>query len=64
MDERFIMHRYKATRFAMIVGVILIGALFLYARIARGIIRWDLFAVLVFTALAKVGAMIYYRRTN
>lgn len=64
MDERFIMHRYKATRFAMIVGVTLIGALVLHARFAQGIVRWDLFAVLFLTAFAKIGAMIYYRRTN
>ena len=64
LDERFIMHRYKATRFAMIVGIILIAIFFFHGYIAHRAIRWDLFIIMFATAAAKVGAMIYYRRTN
>ena len=64
LDERFITHRYKATRFAMVVAVVLIAALFFYDFIAHRSIRWDLFIILCATAVAKVGAMIYYRRMN
>ncbi len=63
-DERFIIHRYKATRFAMVIGVVLIAAFFFYAYITHRTIRWDLFIILCATALAKVAAMMYYRRTN
>ena len=64
LDERFITHRYKATRFAMVIGVILIAAFFSYEFIVHRTIRWDLFIILCATAVAKVGAMMYYRRTN
>ncbi len=64
MDERFIMHRYKATRLAMFVGIILMGVLFFYEYIAYRSIRYDIFAIMVAMAAAKVGAMLYYRRTN
>ena len=64
LDERFITHRYKATRFAMLVGVILLAAFFFYGYVAHRAIRWDLFIIMLATAAAKVGAMIYYRRTN
>lgn len=63
-DERFIMHRLKSTRFAMVVGIVLIFAFFTHGYLKGGIIRWDHFSVLLGIALAKVGAMIYYRRTN
>jgi len=46
------------------VGIILIFAFFTHGYLKGGIIRWDLFSVLFAMALAKVGAMIYYRRTN
>jgi len=64
MDERFIMHRYKATRAAMVVGVIGMGAFFWYDYVASGTVRWDLLLVMVAMAVVKVGAMLYYRRTN
>jgi hypothetical protein len=38
--------------------------IFTYNVFKNGIIRWDLFAVMFSIALAKVGAMIYLRRTN
>jgi hypothetical protein len=64
IDERFIMHRYKATRLAMLVGIILMGVLFFREYIATRSIRYDLFGIMLAMAVAKVGAMLYYRRTN
>jgi len=64
VDERFLAHRYKATRLATMVGVVLIFAFFTYALVKTGEIRWDLFIVMCAMAAAKVIAMAYYRRTN
>lgn len=64
MDERFIMHRYKATRAATIVGVILMGVFFWYEYVSNRMVRWDLLLVMSAMAVAKVGVMLYYRRTN
>jgi hypothetical protein len=64
LDERFVLHRFKSTRFAVLVGTILMFAIFTYHIVKHDVIRWDLFAVMLAMALAKVGAMIYLRRTN
>jgi bacteriorhodopsin len=63
-DERFIMHRYKSTRIAVLVGSIMILVLFTYGAVVHETIRWDLFSVSAAMALVKVCAMAYYRRTN
>jgi hypothetical protein len=64
VDERFIMHRYKATRLATAVGAVLMFVFFTYGIIAHKVIRWDLLVVMCTMAVAKVAAVIYYRRTN
>lgn len=64
LDERFILHRYKSTRFAVLVGLVVLFALFAYDAVAHDIIRWDLLGISGAIALAKVCAMLYYRRTN
>lgn len=64
LDERFIVHRYKATRLAMMVGIILMFGLFTCYIVASRVIRWDLFVVICVMAVTKVIAMTYYRRTN
>ncbi len=64
LDERFVMHRFKSTRFAVLVGTVLLFAIFTYHIVKNDVIRWDLFAVMLAMALAKVAAMIYLRRTN
>jgi hypothetical protein len=64
MDERFIMHRYKATRLALFVGIILMGALFFYEYISIRSIRYDLFIIMCAMAVAKVSAMIYYHKKH
>jgi hypothetical protein len=64
MDERYLMHRLRSTSLAGIVGSVAIGSLILYQFYVKDIFRWDLFAILMLIALVKIGAMIYYRRTD
>jgi hypothetical protein len=64
LDERFIMHRFKSTRLAVLAGLILLFAFFTYDAVVKDVIRWDLFAVSAAIAVVKVCAMIYYQRTN
>jgi hypothetical protein len=64
VDERFIMHRYKSTRIAMTVGMVLIVGWFTYEMLANDVARWDLFLILAAMALTKVSAMIYFRVTQ
>ncbi len=63
-DERFIMHRYYATRLSMVVGLILIGLLFCYERFANHHLRWDLAIIVGAMAVTKILAMVYYRATR
>jgi di/tricarboxylate transporter len=63
-DERFIMHRFKSTRLAVLVGTVTLLALFMYHAVVYKAIRWDLFGVLAAMAVAKSAAMLYYRKTN
>ncbi len=63
-DERFVMHRYKATRLSAMVGVVLMFAYFTYEIVTERTIRWDLFIFMCAMAASKVAAMAYYRRTN
>lgn len=64
VDERFVMHRYYSTRIAMIVGVILLAGWFLYENFINGVLRWDLFIILMAIAVTKLGAMVYFRITH
>ena len=64
VDERFIMHRYKATRLATLVGMVMMFVYLVYEIVARRTIRWELFIIMGAMAATKSIAMIYYRRTN
>jgi hypothetical protein len=64
LDERFIMHRFKSTRLAVLAGTVMIFSLFTYHMVVHKAIRWDLFSILAAMAVVKVGAMLYYHRTN
>ncbi len=64
VDERFIMHRYRSTRIAMTVGLLLMGGWFVYELLVNDIQRWDLFLIILAIALTKVAAMIYFRFTH
>lgn len=64
VDERFIVHRFKATRLAVAVGLALMAALFFHEAFARDRIRWDLLVIILAMAVTKVCALLYYQRTN
>jgi hypothetical protein len=64
LDERFIMHRFKATRLALMVGMIGMVGFFCFDMFVNRAIRWDLLGILVIMAVTKLGAMLYYQRTN
>ncbi len=64
MDERFIIHRLRATRLATIIGTILMGISIIYYFYADHIYRMDLIVIMVIMAITKWTAMIYYKKTN
>jgi hypothetical protein len=64
LDERFVMHRFKATRLSTMVGMIAMAGVFSFDIIVNRTIRWDLLGILVGMALTKFLAMINYQRTN
>ena len=64
VDERFVMHRYISTRWAVLVGVILMAVWVNYEYIVNHILRIDLLVILLAMAVTKVAVMIYYRLTH
>jgi len=64
LDERFVMHRFKSTRLAVLAGTVMILALFTYHAVVNDTIRWDLFSVIAAMAVVKICAMLYYHKTN
>jgi hypothetical protein len=64
MDERFIMHRYISTRWAVAVGLILMILLVNYDYFENKTLRVDLLAILAAMLVTKVSVMIYYRLTH
>jgi hypothetical protein len=64
LDERYFLHRYKATSHAGIVMAVLVAGFFLYYRLHDDVFRWDLAIPLIAGAITKVVALVYYRRTG
>jgi hypothetical protein len=64
VDERFVMHRHISTRWAVIVGVVLMAAWVNYDYIVNHTLRIDLLVILLAMVVTKVGVMIYYRLTH
>jgi hypothetical protein len=62
LDERYFLHRYKATSHAGVVMAMLVAGLFIYHQLHDHVIRWELAAILAAGVVTKVIAMIYYRR--
>ena len=60
VDERFIMHRYISTRWAVVVGVVLMAVWVNYEYIVNHTLRLDLLIILGAMAITKVAVMIYY----
>ncbi len=64
IDERFVLHRYKASSHAAVVAAVLLASFFLWDFYGHGTVRVDLLTTLCAMAIVKVAAMIYYRRTE
>jgi hypothetical protein len=64
IDERFIMHRYISTRWAVIVGVVLMAVWVNYEYIVNDTLRIDLLIIMLSMLVTKVMVMIYYRLTH
>jgi hypothetical protein len=64
MDERFLLHRYKATSHAAVATAFAIGGYFFYEQFANDTIRYDLMALLGVMAVVKLGFMVWYRLRN
>jgi hypothetical protein len=64
VDERFIIHRYISTRWAVIVGVVLMAIWVNYEFIVNDTLRIDLIVILLAMLVTKVAVMIYYRLTH
>ena len=64
VDERFLVHRLKATSIASMAGVILAMGLFAYHYWANHVWNWELFSIGATMAVVKQGLMAWYRHTN
>ena len=64
VDERFVMHRYISTRWAVVVGVVLMAIWVNYEFIINDTLRIDLIIILLAMLVTKVAVMIYYRLTH
>ena len=64
VDERFVLHRYISTRWAVIVGVVLMAIWVNYEFIINDTLRIDLIIILLAMLVTKVAVMIYYRLTH
>jgi hypothetical protein len=64
IDERFIVHRYYPTRWAMLVGVLAKAGGLSYDLFVNELLRYDLIAVLTAVAMTKIVAMVHYRLTQ
>ena len=63
-DERFIAHRYRSSRLALAVGLLVIVMWFNVELIVNALVRWDLAVIAGAMALTKMSAMLYYRATQ
>ena len=64
VDERFSIHRLKATRLAAIASAAVAAGWYIYYFVARGEVRHDLLSVLLTMGIVKLAALAFYRRTN
>jgi len=64
MDERFRMHRLYSTRFAALATLIAMFVWYNYNYFVRQTLRWDVVGFMAVMAVAKIGAMVWYRFKN
>ena len=64
IDERLIMHRYKATSHAGVACALMVVGWFAWQYYRHDIFRTDLAVIAVITAAIKVTLTIWYRRRD
>jgi hypothetical protein len=64
VDERFLIHRLRSTRWAAIVGAVTVGAFMSYELLVQGTLNWRMLAVLIAMGVTKWIAMLYYHKTD
>lgn len=64
IDERFLMHRLKATSIASMAGITVAMGLFAYHFWKDHVWNWELFSIGAIMAVVKQGIMAWYRHTN
>ncbi len=63
-DERFLMHRLRATSLGGVAGGVLAAVLFAYHYYAEHTVRWELLAIAVTMAVVKWIVMAWYLATD
>ncbi|HEX4286981.1 MAG TPA: hypothetical protein VHZ28_17950 [Terracidiphilus sp.] len=61
VDERFLEHRRRSTSIAGLAGALVAAAVLEYKIFAKGVISWDLLAVLGTMVAVKMTLMIWYK---
>jgi len=61
-DERFQVHRLKATRVAAVVGMVLLGVWFGFEELINDVFHWQILGILFAMAGAKAGSMVYFQK--
>ena len=64
MDERFVLHRLKSTRFALVGVAVMMGIYFEYEYLLHKKFHLDIFIFLIAMGLLKLAAMLYYKKFN
>ena len=61
MDERFVLHRYKSTSWAGVVGGVFMGVWFLWDYYANDVHRWEFLVVMTVMAVTKLSLLLWHR---
>ena len=61
VDERFLEHRRRSTASAGLMGALVTACIFEYRIFAKGVVSWDLLAILSTMVAVKVALMIWYK---
>jgi hypothetical protein len=64
LDERLVSHRNLATRWAAIVGILIMSGWTLYDFCFHRFVRWDLIIIMGTMSLSQWIAMIFYGKKN
>lgn len=61
VDERFLEHRRRSTAVAGLTGALVTLCIFEYRIFAKGVVSWDLLAILVTMVVVKFALMLWYK---